>query len=115
VLLLGGLACLFCVFQLRDLVSALVVIRILLLFLLQAVGAVVWRIANPTQPRPFRMWLYPLPALLASAGFLFILISRKNFLREIRYAAVILAVGLTIYMVRSWRNGEWPFAEAVQD
>jgi len=51
------------------------------------------------------MWLYPLPALLASAGFLFILISRKNFLREIRYAAVILAVGLTIYMVRSWRNG----------
>jgi hypothetical protein len=56
------------------------------------------------------MWLYPLPALLASAGFLFILISRKNFLREIRYAAVILAAGLIIYMVRSWRHREWPFA-----
>ncbi len=74
VLLLGGLACLFCVFQLRDLCHALVVIRILLLFLLQAVGAVVWRITNPAQPRPFRMWLYPLPVLITVAGFALVLL-----------------------------------------
>ncbi len=76
VLLLGGLACLFCVFQLRDLVSALVVIRILLLFLLQAVGAVLWRITNPAQPRPFRMWLYPLPVLITVAGFALVLLDK---------------------------------------
>jgi len=65
---------------------------------------------QPELPRPFRMWFYPLPALLASSGFLFILISRKHFLKEIRYAAVILAMGLAIYMVRAWRGREWPFA-----
>jgi amino acid transporter len=114
VLALGCVAVPFCFLSLADVIAALVVIRILLQFLVQAVGSIVLRIRQPELPRPFRMWLYPLPALLASAGFLFILISRKNFLREIRYAAVILAVGLAVYMVRSWRNREWPFAELVR-
>ena len=114
-LALGCVAVPFCFLSLADVIAALVVIRILLQFLVQAVGSIVLRIRQPELPRPFRMWLYPLPALLASAGFLFILISRKNFLREIRYAAVILAVGLTIYMVRSWRTQEWPFARSVPD
>ena len=64
---------------------------------------------QPDMPRPFRMWFYPVPALLAIAGFLFILVARKNFLQEIRYAVMILVVGLAIYFVRSWRRGEWPF------
>ena len=55
------------------------------------------------------MWLYPLPALLAIAGFLFILLSRNNFQREIKYAVVILIVGLAIYFLRSWKRREWPF------
>jgi hypothetical protein len=55
------------------------------------------------------MWLYPLPALLATAGFLFVLLERKNFMKEIRYAIVILVAGVVIYLVRSWRRREWPF------
>ena len=62
--------------QLRDLVSARVVIRYLLLFLLQAVGAVLWRITNPAQPRPFRMWLYPLPGAHHSGGFTLVLLDK---------------------------------------
>jgi hypothetical protein len=57
------------------------------------------------------MWLYPLPALAACAGFLFILVNRVNAFREIRYAVVILTTGLTIYMIRAWRGHEWPFGE----
>ena len=110
-LALGCVAIPFCFLSLADVIAALVVIRILLQFLVQAIGSIVLRIQHPELPRPFRMWLYPLPALLASVGFVFILISRKNFLREIRYAAVILAVGLAIYMVRAWRSREWPFTE----
>ena len=109
-LALGCVAVPFCFLSLADVIAALVVIRILLQFLVQAIGSIVLRVQRPELPRPFRMWLYPLPALLASAGFLFILVSRENFLREIRYAAVILAAGLTIYLVRAWRSGEWPFA-----
>jgi amino acid transporter len=109
-LALGGVAMLFCLLRLADVIAALVVIRILLQFIVQAVGLMVLRKRQPNLARPFRMWLYPLPALLAIAGFLFILVARKNFLREIRYAVVILVVGLAIYFVRSWRRGEWPFA-----
>jgi amino acid transporter len=108
-LALGLVGAAFCFLRLADVIAALVVIRILLQFLVQAVGLIVLRIRHPELPRPFRMWLYPVPALIAIAGFLFILISRKNFLKEIRYAAVILIAGLIIYMVRAWRGGEWPF------
>jgi amino acid transporter len=110
-LALGGVAVMFCFLSLADVIAALVVIRILLQFLVQAIGVIVLRVRRPDLPRPFRMWFYPLPALIASCGFVFILISRKNFLREVRYAAVILLAGLTIYLVRAGRKREWPFAE----
>ena len=111
VLALAGVAALFCFLRLADLIASLIVIRIVLQFLVQSIGVIVLRIRQPEMPRPFRMWLYPLPALIAAASFIFILVSRRNFLREVRYAGVILVVGLAIYMVRSWRRGEWPFAE----
>jgi amino acid transporter len=111
-LALAGVAALFCFLRLADLIAALVVIRILLQFLVQSIGVIVLRIRRPDMPRPFRMWLYPVPALVAAGSFIFILISRKDFLREIRYAGVILVVGLMIYCVRAWRRGEWPFGGA---
>src|SRR5208283_3229366 len=76
-------------------------------------GVMVLRVRRPDMLRPFRMWLYPLPALLAIAGFTFILVERKNFLREIRYAIVLLVMGVLIYLIRSWRRREWPFAASV--
>src|SRR5713101_4730921 len=108
-LALGGVAVLFCFFSLADVIAALVVIRITLQFLVQAIGVIVLRIRKPDLPRPFRMWLYPLPALLASIGFIFVLSSRTNSLKQLRYALVILMTGIAIYMVRAWRNREWPF------
>jgi basic amino acid/polyamine antiporter, APA family len=114
-LALGGVAMLFCFLRLADVIAALVVIRILLQFIVQAVGVMVLRRRRPGMPRPFRMWLYPAPALLAIFGFLFVLISRRNFLREIRYAVAILVAGVAIYLLRSWRRREWPFAHAEQD
>src|ERR1035441_7410403 len=108
-LALGCVAIPFCFLSLADVIAALVVIRILLQFLVQAVGSIVLRIRQPELPRPFRMWLYPLPALLASAGFLFILFKRVNWQKEVRYAVIILLTGVVIYMIRAWKDGEWPF------
>ncbi len=108
-LALGGVAILFCLLRLADVIAALVVIRILLQFIVQAIGVMVLRRRQPEMPRPFRMWLYPLPALMAIAGFCYILLARKNFQREIKYAFVILIAGLLVYFVRSWKRKEWPF------
>jgi amino acid transporter len=112
---LGGVAVLFCFLALADVIAALVVIRITLQFLVQAIGLIVLRVRRPDLPRPFRMWLYPLPALLASVGFVFVLVSRTNSLQQVRYALVILTTGIAIYMVRAWRNKEWPFDRAVAE
>jgi len=112
-LALAGVAALFCFLRLADLIAALIVIRIVLQFLVQSIGVIVFRIRRPDVARPFRMWLYPVPALIAAASFVFILVSRKDFLREVRYAAVVLVVGLVIFAVRAWRRREWPFAAAV--
>src|SRR5271156_5944886 len=110
-LALTGVAAVFCFLRLAYLIAALIVIRIVLQFLVQSIGVIVLRIRRPDMPRPFRMWLYPVPALVASVSFIFILISRKDFLREVRYAGVILVAGVVIYTVRAWRKSEWPFAE----
>jgi APA family basic amino acid/polyamine antiporter len=109
-LMLAGVSMLFCMLQLVDLVAALVVIRILLQFLLQQVGVMVLRRTQPDIERPFRIWLYPLPPLVAITGFIYILFSRPHFAREIFFAMAIVLTGTAIYMIRSHRRGEWPFA-----
>jgi amino acid transporter len=109
-LTLGLVAAVFCLFRLADLIAALVVIRIMIQFLVQILGLLLLRARRPDFPRPFRMYLYPVPAILAMAGFLYILFMRPGFMKEIRYALVIIVVGLLIYVIRSWRRGEWPFS-----
>jgi amino acid transporter len=109
-LALGGVAMVFCFFSLADVISALVVIRILLQFILQAIGIIILRVRRPEMPRPFRMWLYPVPALLAILGFSYILIGR---LQQIRYALIILIVGIFLYLMRAWQKRDWPFRAPV--
>ena len=99
----------FCFFRLQEVISALVVIRILLQFLLQAVGVIVLRIRRPDMPRPFRMWLYPVPAVLAILGFGYVVINRPEAVKQVRLAAIILITGLVLYFVRAWWNRDWPF------
>jgi amino acid transporter len=111
-LVLGGVAVVFCFFKLVDVIAALVVIRIMIQFLAQTVGVIVLRIRRPDMDRPFRMWLYPLPALLAFFGFVYVLVSRQNFQKEVRYAVILIVVGLATYLFRSARRREWPFSES---
>jgi len=108
-LTLGAVAALFCFLRLADVIAALVVIRILIQFLSQTAGFIAWRWKNPGAPRPFKMWLYPVPALISITGFLFLLISRRNFTNEIRYALIIFVAGLAIYFARAYKRREWPF------
>ncbi len=108
-LTMGGIAALFCFLKLADVIAALVVIRIIIQFLAQIVGVIILRVRKPDMPRPFKMWLYPLPALVAIVGFLYVLFMRPNFQKEIRYAVVLIVAGLIVYFARSYRRKEFPF------
>ncbi|HEY2554381.1 MAG TPA: amino acid permease, partial [Candidatus Cybelea sp.] len=57
---------------------------------------------------PFRMWLYPLPALIALCGWLYIFASAGAF--AIIFGLVTLAAGVIAYGVRARIRLEWPFA-----
>jgi amino acid transporter len=103
---LGGVAVVCCFFSLADVIAALVVLRILLQFLMQHVGVIWLRRTQPEMKRPFRIWLYPLPPLLAIAGFSYILVERVNFQREILGAAVVIAAGTVAYVAREWMRRE---------
>jgi len=99
-LTLGAAAVCFCFFSLADVIAALVVLRILLQFLMQHIGVIYLRRTQPNLERPFRIWLYPLPPLLAIAGFTYILVARANFQRELLGAALVIALGTAVYAVR---------------
>jgi amino acid transporter len=109
-LVLGILAVFFCLFRLQDVIAALVVIRLMIQFLAQTVGVIVLRIRRPDLDRPFKMWLYPLPAVLALVGFLYVLIMRRDFTKEIQYGMVILIAGAIFFFLRNWKRKDWPFA-----
>jgi amino acid transporter len=109
---LGVVATAFCFLSLTQIITLLVITRILLQFFLQQIGVILLRVQRPELPRPFRMPLYPLPPLAAIAGFLFILVNRAHALEGLAVAAAIGVSGTLIYAVRAWRMRTWPFLPA---
>jgi amino acid transporter len=97
---LGAVTLFCCLFRLQDVISTLVVIRILFQFLLQGVAVLLPRHRSERRNQAFKMPLYPLPVIVALSGFLFILFSRPHFLTEMRTAGLILLAGLVVYGVR---------------
>ena len=57
----------FCFFSLGQLVNWLMQVQILLRFAWQCVAVLLIARYRPDIPQPFRMWLYPIPALLSLA------------------------------------------------
>jgi amino acid transporter len=107
---LGVVAAGFCFFSLTQVITMLVITRILLQFFLQHVGVILLRIQRPELARPFRMPLYPLPPLVAIGGFVFMLVNRSHALGGLAVAATIAISGTLIYFIRARRLGQWPFA-----
>jgi amino acid transporter len=114
---LGLVGAAFCFFSLAQVITMLVITRILLQFSLQQIGVILLRIRRPDLPRPFRIPLYPLPPLVAMAGFAFMLFDPRRAhakggsgLFEL-YGAIAIAIsGTLIYLFRARRLRQWPFA-----
>jgi amino acid transporter len=114
---LGLVGAFFCFFSLAQVITMLVITRILLQFFLQQIGVILLRIRQPNLPRPFRMPLFPLPPLVAMTGFAFILLDPRraeskggSALFELTGAVAIAVSGTLVYLIRANRLREWPFA-----
>lgn len=62
----------FCFFTLGQLVNWLIQVQILLRFIWQCAAVILLRRYRPDIPQPYTMWLYPWPAVLSGALWVFI-------------------------------------------
>lgn len=62
-------------FKMKDVITAILAMRILVQFIGQAVGLILWSKQHGRKKLPWRMWLYPLPVILAIAAWLGIFVS----------------------------------------
>jgi amino acid transporter len=106
-LVLGVISIVAGFFSLGTVIDALIVTRILVQFMGQAVGLMVLRKRAPDMPRPYRMWLYPVPALLAVLGWIFVFATTE--LRVIAFGLGVLALGCVAFVLWSWNTKRWPF------
>ena len=69
------------------------------------------RAIRPDIRRPFRMWLYPIPSLIALTGWLFVVLTSG--LTYILIGVTLLAAGAAAYLWRAERLAEWPFGTGI--
>ena len=65
------------------------------------------RRTRPDMPRPFRMWLYPLPALVALVGWVFVFATSGA--TVILFGLATLAAGGLVFLAWARHTGHWPF------
>jgi hypothetical protein len=57
--------------------------------------------------RPYRMWLYPVPAVVALLGWIFVFATTQP--EVIMFGVGVLALGGVAFMLWSWNTKRWPF------
>ena len=109
-LVLGATAFIFSVFfsRMSDVISAILAMRILIQFIGQTVGLILWH-RDPERIRslPYRMPLFPLPAILSILIWLFVFYFTG--LPFVIGASGVIALGALIYFIRARIADEWPF------
>ena len=93
--------------KLGTLIDALLTTRIVVQFAGQIGALVMLRTLRPEMERPFRMWLYPLPALLALVGWMYLLFTTDKEL--LAAGGMALMAGCIVFLVWSWKAKKWPF------
>ena len=107
-LVLGGTAFLFSLlFKLRDVIDAILAMRILIQFIGQALGLILLVKRKGKQYFAWRMPLYPLPAVLAIAMWFYIFISTGYTM--MMGGITVTLLGIIAYMIKAKHNQEWPF------
>jgi amino acid transporter len=104
---IGVTSALACLLELDALITALMAIYVVI-GALPIIGAATALRRRTDVVRPFSMWGYPLPSLVAAAGWLAILVTSG-----IWYVAAglgLLAVGVASYLWRARRSREWPYS-----
>ncbi len=94
-------------FKLKEVITAIIVMRILVQFIGQSVGVIYLRFKKEKIHLPYKMWLFPLPAVLGIIVWMFIFFSSGW--EYISGALAIILSGTIIFLFRAFRKRNWPF------
>ena len=83
--------------SLDQVISALMTARILAQFIAQIAAVHFLRTHRPDIDRPFKMWLYPLPSLIAFLGWSYVFLTAGW--QFILYGLLTLAAGVVAFLV----------------
>ena len=109
-LTLGAIAFIFSLlFRLKEVISAILAMRILVQFIGQAVGIIILRKNKPAEFFPFKMWLYPLPALAAILMWLGLFFSTGMYFAL--GGILIMLIGTIVFFVRAYIIKDFPFTQ----
>lgn len=97
-LLLSLITALFCFVDLSTVIEGAVSVRILVQFIGQIIALHVAH-RQKRYPLPFRMWLYPLPSLVALIGWTALLVATQRFL--LLLIAIVYASGIAVYFLKN--------------
>jgi amino acid transporter len=95
-------------FSLGIVIDALITTRILIQFIGQIVAVTLLRRNEPELKRPYRIWLYPLPNLLALFGWTFVFATTDWTI--IAFGLGTLVLGFVCFLIWSRQTKQWPFA-----
>ena len=109
-LFLGGLALAFSVtLRLKTVIAAILAMRLLVQFIGQAVGVMLLRKRWPAERLPFKMWLYPAPAVLTMAGWALLFWATGP---ARKWGLLEIGLGLIAFLIRARQMRQWPFANS---
>jgi len=107
VLFIGVSSTICCLLEFDALVTAVVVISVMIGALPVLAAVPMLRRRRPEVRLPFRMWLYPVPILIALVGWTSVVVASG--LEYFVVGLVLLLLGIGAYLWRAKRAAEWPF------
>jgi len=111
-LVIGVISIICSFFSLGMVIDALITTRILVQFVGQILAVSLLRRNEPDMNRPYRVWLYPLPNLVALVGWIFVFATTDWPI--ILFGMGTLGLGLLSFIIWSWHTRQWPFARELQ-
>lgn len=106
-LFMGVASAIASVFTLAELIKVLIVVQALFQFAAQCVAVELLRRRGLVSRDSYRMPLYPLPAIIALAGWIYIALSSGW--RYVGIGTAMVAAGSGIYFLKAWHERNWPF------
>jgi len=105
---LGVIAIICSFFSLGMVIDALITTRILIQFVGQIVAVFLLRRNRPELSRPYRIWFYPLPNVLALFGWIFVFATTDWSIIAFGLASIL--IGLVCFLLWSRSTNQWPFS-----